>query len=186
MLEKYCAEFLQIKFVVIFGFQNLLIKLLQAMKKIILLFALLTGVFATAQKKASVSCSQIETEKDDAKGEVIYKTPFVDGISIEKVKKEGLTMYICTVKILSDTKQKGSKASILFDNGNLISKPDAEILDGAIQNKKYEYFAMFLLNKEEIAYFKEGLVKGVMVMDTAQVAEQASTIQTLADCLINK
>jgi hypothetical protein len=137
-------------------------------------------------KNTSALCSQITVKSDEAKGKIMYDTPFVDGLSIEKMVSKDHTTYIGTAEVLSETEKKGLGISLLFENGDFLSKPDAKVFDGGMVNGKHKYVALFLIEEDKMEYFKNSPLKGWQVRDVTRVALEAKTIQQLADCLINK
>lgn len=141
---------------------------------------------AKVAKSGGLNCPEIETEKGKKEGEMHYVTPTVDGISIKKISRDGSDSYICTLKVVSQTKQSGTIAMIMFDNTKSIDAPAAKIMEGVQKAKSYEYYAMFIIDEEQMNLFKQSTVKGIMVMDQILIVKQKDKIQKLMTCLIDK
>jgi len=163
----------------------LLFNVLQAMKKIMLLFAMCISFAAIAQQKVMDHCALIKVEKGESAAQTYYVTPMIDGISIKKIKSGKSQTYLCTVTAVSQIKREGTLAVIVFDNDDTIGKP-ARILKGVQEDKNYEYFAMFLLDEKEMNMFKESTLKGVILMEQVVIPKQKEDVQKLMTCLINK
>ena len=155
------------------------------MKKTVLLLALLTGLLAFSQPQRT-DCSQIKSEKGRTETQTVFTTPFVDGISLKKIKDTEVDTYIVTVRVLSPTKQSGSLVELLFEDGNVISKNDAKVLDGPVEDGKYQYYALILLDDIDTEYLKNSEITGIQVMNVMELPRNAKALQELAGCLILK
>ncbi|MHA3787458.1 hypothetical protein ACX0HA_04545 [Flavobacterium hauense] len=147
-----------------------------------------TAVKSTAKavKSGGLNCPEIVTEKGKNEGEMHYSTPVVDGITVKKISRGGSDTYVCTLRIVSQTKQTGTFAMIMFDNVKSIDTPSAKIMEGVQKPKSYEYFAMFIIEEDQMNLFKERTVTGISVMDETALVKQKEKLKKLMTCLIDK
>lgn len=136
---------------------------------------------------ATDDCSRIALVKGAPAGEKHYEMPAIDGIIIKKVVAGSLPdIYLGTVTVPSNTRSKGKGVSIIFNNGDFISYPDAEVLEKPLADGTYEYIAVFLINDQDVNYFTASGIKGTQVIKAAKVINKGADIQKMATCLINR
>ena len=133
-------------------------------------------------------CKDIEETKDKFTGEVSYSSPYLEGISFIKVKKEGTEKIYLSIQEAGATINFNIKGVILLlENGFRIEKPDA-VLDVKLSSigTGYIYSAFIELNSDDIKLLTINKITDDRLYIYDGTISKGERIREYLKCIINK